>query len=136
MLWVALLTRSDLSTPPPDDDKLRGLSMYALQFSPRVAIVEDAVVIEVDASARLFGQSSYAGLLAGTLTVNGYAGSQTVSVGSVATASQIADSINAVKADTGVSATARTEVKKPIAGPSHSPRPVATTRSSTSGRAR
>jgi protein ImuB len=55
MLWVALLTRSDPGTPPPDDDQLRGLSMYALQFSPRTAIVEDAVVVEVEASTRLFG---------------------------------------------------------------------------------
>ncbi|MGQ0727682.1 flagellin [Acidovorax sp.] len=54
--------------------------------------------------------NNYAGLLAGTLSVNGFAGGQTVAVGSVATASQIADSINAVKADTGVGATARTEV--------------------------
>ena len=54
MLWVALLIRSDPSTQP-SDDKLRGLSMYALQYSPRTAIVEDAVVIEVEASTRLFG---------------------------------------------------------------------------------
>lgn len=53
MLWAALLLRSELNTPP--DEPLRGLSTWALQFSPRVAIVEDAVVIEVDASARLFG---------------------------------------------------------------------------------
>jgi protein ImuB len=53
MLWAALLLRSGPNTPP--DEPLRGVSTWALQFSPRVAIVEDAVVIEVDASARLFG---------------------------------------------------------------------------------
>ncbi|GHC84863.1 hypothetical protein GCM10007320_29410 [Pseudorhodoferax aquiterrae] len=54
MLWVALLIRSKPSTPPPDD-KLRGLTMYALQFSPRTAIVEDSVVVELEASVTLFG---------------------------------------------------------------------------------
>lgn len=54
MLWVALLIRSEPSTPPPDD-KLRGLTMYALQFSPRTAIVEDSVVVELEASVTLFG---------------------------------------------------------------------------------
>lgn len=54
MLWVALLIRSEPSTPPPDD-LLRALSMYALQYSPRTAILEDAVVVEVEASVTLFG---------------------------------------------------------------------------------
>jgi protein ImuB len=54
MLWLALLIRSAPSTPPPDD-KLRSLSIYALQYSPRTAIVEDAVVVEVEASVTLFG---------------------------------------------------------------------------------
>lgn len=53
-LWAALLLRSEPNQPPPDD-QLRGLAMYALQFSPRTAIVEDAVVSEVDGSVRLFG---------------------------------------------------------------------------------
>lgn len=54
MLWAALLLRSE-SHPPPLDAPLHGLSTWALQFSPRVAIVEDAVVLEVDGSVRLFG---------------------------------------------------------------------------------
>lgn len=54
MLWLALLIRPAPSMPPLDD-KLRGLSMYALQYSPRTAIVEDAVVVEVEASVTLFG---------------------------------------------------------------------------------
>ncbi|KQP22124.1 DNA polymerase Y family protein [Pseudorhodoferax sp. Leaf267] len=54
MLWAALLLRSAPNTPP-SDEHLRGLSTWALQFSPRVAIVEDAVVLEVDGSVRLFG---------------------------------------------------------------------------------
>lgn len=54
MLWAALLLQSDPSTPP-SDEQLRGLATWALQFSPRVAIVEDAVVLEVDGSVRLYG---------------------------------------------------------------------------------
>ncbi len=54
MLWVALLLPSGPHTSPLDD-QLRGLSMYALQFSPRTAIVENAVVVELEASVRLFG---------------------------------------------------------------------------------
>jgi protein ImuB len=54
MLWVALLSPSEPSTPA-FNDRLRGLALYALQYSPRTAIVEDAVVAEVEASTRLFG---------------------------------------------------------------------------------
>jgi protein ImuB len=54
MLWAALLLRPG-AHPPPLEVPLRGLATWALQFSPRVALVEDAVVLEVDASARLFG---------------------------------------------------------------------------------
>ncbi|MCT6720929.1 flagellin, partial [Acidovorax sp. K2F] len=49
------------------------------------------------------------GVTAGTLAVNGFVGSKNIDVASNATASAIADKINAVKGDTGVSATARTE---------------------------
>ena len=49
------------------------------------------------------------GVTAGTLAVNGFVGSKNISVASNATASAIADSVNAVKGDTGVVATARTE---------------------------
>jgi protein ImuB len=54
MLWAALLLRSDPHTQPLDE-QLRGLSTWSLQFTPRVAIVEDAVVLEVDGCVRLFG---------------------------------------------------------------------------------
>ena len=56
MLWAALLLspRPD-DTPPSNDDALRGLATWALQFSPRVAVAADAVVMEVEASVRLFG---------------------------------------------------------------------------------
>jgi protein ImuB len=53
MLWAALLLQSDNS--PPSDDQLHGLANWALQFTPRVAIADEAVVMEVDASTRLFG---------------------------------------------------------------------------------
>ena len=51
MLWVALL----LPNEPPPDDALRGLATWALQFTPRVAALDEAVVMEVEASTRLFG---------------------------------------------------------------------------------
>jgi len=56
MLWAALLLESHPgATPTHDDEQLRGLATWALQWSPRVAITEEAVVIEVEASLRLFG---------------------------------------------------------------------------------
>jgi protein ImuB len=54
MYWAALL----LDKPPGDastHDELRGLATWALQFTPRVAIVDEAVCMEVEASLRLFG---------------------------------------------------------------------------------
>ena len=56
MLWAALLLsppRDD--TPPSNDDALRGLATWALQFTPRVAVSAGAVTLEVEASVRLFG---------------------------------------------------------------------------------
>ena len=50
------------------------------------------------------------GVTAGTLSVNGFVGSKDIAVASLATASAIAASVNGVKADTGVTATARTEL--------------------------
>lgn len=55
MLWAALLLPPGTDNTPPPDDQLRGLAIWALQFTPRTAITEDAVVMEVEASARLFG---------------------------------------------------------------------------------
>ena len=52
MLWAALLptpTETGLPIEPG------ALSVWALQFTPRVAIVEGAVLLEVGASIRLFG---------------------------------------------------------------------------------
>jgi protein ImuB len=53
MLWAALLLPLS-GNSPPSDDQLRGLANWALQFTPRVAIADEAVVMEVDASTRLF----------------------------------------------------------------------------------
>jgi len=53
MWWAALLSRPDASTPPTDVQQR--LSTWALQFTPRVALLEESVVMEVAASTRLFG---------------------------------------------------------------------------------
>jgi len=56
--WIALLPQS---APDPEDTATslpslqRQLGWWALQFTPRVAWLEDAVVLEVAASERLFG---------------------------------------------------------------------------------
>ncbi|OYT92269.1 MAG: DNA polymerase [Burkholderiales bacterium PBB3] len=58
MLWTALLLPPCASAPtpnPPSSDALRAVAIWGLQFAPRVAISEDAVLIEVEASTRLFG---------------------------------------------------------------------------------
>lgn len=61
MLWAALFP-----DPPTSDEPRRseaatsGLSIWCLQFTPRVAVIEPlstspAIVMEVEASTRLFG---------------------------------------------------------------------------------
>lgn len=55
MLWAALLLSSRLDGTPPSTDALHGLALWALQFTPRVAVVDEAVVVEVEDSVRLFG---------------------------------------------------------------------------------
>lgn len=55
MLWAALLLPNGPDATPPSDDALRGLATWALQFTPRVAISGEAVLLEVEASVRLFG---------------------------------------------------------------------------------
>lgn len=55
MLWTALLLPPAPDASLPTNDTLRGLATWALQFTPRVAIVDEAVVMEVEASTRLFG---------------------------------------------------------------------------------
>lgn len=55
MLWAALSLPRHADGTPPSSDDLHGLATWALQFTPRVAIVHEAVVLEVEASTRLFG---------------------------------------------------------------------------------
>ncbi|MCL1960777.1 MAG: DNA polymerase Y family protein [Desulfovibrionaceae bacterium] len=55
MLWAALLLPCIPDGTPPSIDKLHGLATWALQFTPRVVIVDEAVVLEAEASTRLFG---------------------------------------------------------------------------------
>ena len=53
MLWSALkLPDSD---EPSTDSALQALAVWALQFTPRVTVAEEAVLLEVAASLRLFG---------------------------------------------------------------------------------
>jgi protein ImuB len=55
MLWSALKLPSPDEPPPSTDAALQALAVWALQFTPRVAIAEEAVLLEVAASLRLFG---------------------------------------------------------------------------------
>lgn len=55
MLWAALLLPPGPEGTPPSDETLRGVATWALQFTPRVASSEEAVLLEVEASTRLFG---------------------------------------------------------------------------------
>lgn len=55
-LWAAVLPASEPSNSCPSTDALEGVATWALQFSPRVAVVESAaVVLELSGSTRLFG---------------------------------------------------------------------------------
>ncbi|MBV7542083.1 DNA polymerase Y family protein [Acidovorax sp. sic0104] len=51
--WAALLPQSATSSTSPTD--ANALGIWALQFTPRVALLEDSAVAEVSGSARLFG---------------------------------------------------------------------------------
>lgn len=53
MLWACLLLSRDDSAPRLDE-QLHGLAIWALQFTPRVAASAEAIVLEVEASVRLF----------------------------------------------------------------------------------
>lgn len=55
MLWAALSLPFGPDETPPSSDDLHGLATWALQFTPRVAIADEAVILEVEASTRLFG---------------------------------------------------------------------------------
>ncbi len=55
MLWAALRLPPGPNGTPTSDEVLRGVAIWALQFTPRVAISEEAVLMEVEACTRLFG---------------------------------------------------------------------------------
>ena len=66
----------------------------------------------IGAQAPVSGTTANAnGVTAGSVAISGYLGTGTLSVTSSATAKATADQINALKADTGVTATARSEVR-------------------------
>lgn len=54
MLWSALRLPVPDDKPSPNDADLRALAVWALQFTPRVAVLDESVVMEVEASLRLF----------------------------------------------------------------------------------
>lgn len=54
MWWAALCLPPPAASPCPDA-ALAGLATWALQFTPRVALLDEAVLLEVQASLRLFG---------------------------------------------------------------------------------
>jgi len=55
MWWSALLLSSPDGPASPIDAAQQALAVWALQFTPRVAIADEAVFMEVEASVRLFG---------------------------------------------------------------------------------
>jgi protein ImuB len=63
MLWIALHPHNDAASTLPSPPRegaaqapdVQALSWWALQFSPRVTVLEGAVLLEVQASERLFG---------------------------------------------------------------------------------
>lgn len=55
MLWAALSLPCAPDGTPPSSDALHGLATWALHITPRVAIADEAVVLEAQASLRLFG---------------------------------------------------------------------------------
>lgn len=55
MLWSALLLPCPDAAAPPIDAARQALAVWALQFTPRVAIADEAVLMEVAGSLRLFG---------------------------------------------------------------------------------
>ena len=55
MLWSALLLPRPDAASPPIDAARQALATWALQFTPRVTIADEAVLVEVAGSLRLFG---------------------------------------------------------------------------------
>lgn len=53
--WLALLHSSGASEPAACVQAQQTLAWWSLQFTPRVALLEDAVLLELAASLRLFG---------------------------------------------------------------------------------
>lgn len=55
MHWLALLLPPPPPSASPEPSAQQALAWWALQFTPRVACLEEAVVLEVQSSLRLFG---------------------------------------------------------------------------------
>lgn len=55
MLWAALLFPCAPDGTPPPIEELLGPATWALQFTPRVTVADEAILMEVEGSARLFG---------------------------------------------------------------------------------
>jgi protein ImuB len=53
MWWIALLPRADAPSTPPEPTP--ELAWWALRWTPRVCHIDEAVLLEVQASERLFG---------------------------------------------------------------------------------
>lgn len=57
LLWIALLPAEASSSPDQEALDALSLAWWASQFTPRVALLDEGVVMEVHASRRLFGGS-------------------------------------------------------------------------------
>jgi protein ImuB len=55
MHWIALRVPPDAALPADLPDALAALGWWALQFTPKVALLDDALLLELSASERLWG---------------------------------------------------------------------------------
>ena len=55
MRWSALCLPVTDDASPPTESARQALAIWALQFTPRVSVLDEAVLMEVEASLRLFG---------------------------------------------------------------------------------
>jgi protein ImuB len=55
MRWSALCLPVTDDASPPIESARQALAIWALQFTPRVSVLDEAVLMEVEASLRLFG---------------------------------------------------------------------------------
>jgi len=55
MHWIALRVTPDKALPADLPDALAALGWWALQFTPKVALLDDALLLELSASERLWG---------------------------------------------------------------------------------